>query len=259
MSVVSFELGISLGEISKVQFAHADVPKLDDAFTWFVRAGADDVVTVHALYNGRVTEIGRAKWSPLVGRLVDRTSTKPQFPNQHQWKMVTTALGRVRRRAIESMPRWRRALGAIDPTERPILIGAIIVGFLAIGFAAILFVVRTPDTVRTGVAPYDKLVWSDVERGGETTLPLIQKDPERERGRKLCVTGTVDTIEKTTIDNRPVHAGTLRTTDGESVQFIAVGSTRSVIARFAGRLCGVASGKSIVGLFDLPENRRLER
>ena len=260
MSAVSFELGISLGEISKVQFAHGDVPALDDASTWFVRAGADDVVTIHARVDGRVREIARAKWSAL-GRLVDRSSTKQQVPNDHQWKVVATAIGRIKRRAIAGVPAWRRALGSIgarvkiDPTARPILIGAIIMGLAMIGVVAAIFVIRTDDPVTTRIAAFEKLVWSDVDGGGETTLPLIKKDPERERGRKLCVVGTVDAIERTTIDGRSLHAGTLRTADGDTAPFVALGSTRSVVARYAGRFCGVANGKTVIGLFDLPENR----
>ncbi|MDQ3340958.1 MAG: hypothetical protein M4D80_37855 [Myxococcota bacterium] len=246
---VTFELGISLGEISKVRFEDTGVPKLDDPFTWFIRR-AGEAVTIHAHYEGSVREIGRASW--VRGRLIERVGVKRAFPNDHQWKMVGTALGRVcRREKPEGAAPWRRLPRMV--------IGPIVVGVLAIVATAIIFVVRTDPPGRATIVPYYNLLWSDVERGGETTAALMTKDPQRERGRKLCVTGTVVEIEGATVDARRVHTGRLRTPEGDVVPFIAVGSTRSIVARYAGRFCGFAHGKQIIGLFDLPENRSPER
>ena len=320
MPAVAFELGISLGEISKVRFEHAAAPaNLDDAFTWFVRAN-DDVVTIHALYDNKVREIARARWS--YGRLVERTSVRPGFPSDHQWKLVTTAIARLTRRAVEGAPLWRRALAQIDPKSRPILLGAVITGVVAIGIVVMIFVVRTKEPPSPALAPtpapapdapaptpapaqaspsaelgstatsvakassfgavldiakpllgdgldnqgawlvarYPKLVWSDVADRDETSVPLVLKDSARERGKQLCVTGTVSEIERKDVDGRPVHVGALRTTDGDDVRFIALGSTGVLVKRSSAALCGVATGTHdkaavIVGLFDLPENR----
>lgn len=234
--IVTFELPATGGEISKVRFELVDVPKLDDA-TWFVRL-AGEAITIHA----RKGEIGRASW--VRGRLIERSGT----PTDQQWKMVGTALARVLRRA-KDVPLWRRV--------PRVVIGPIIVGALAIGATVVIFNVRTNEPAQDTIAPFDALTWSDVERGGETTAALIAKDPARERGRKLCVTGAVDTIAAETVDARNVHVGTLRTAEGDTVPFVALGSTRSVVRRYTGRFCGVAHGKRIVGLFDLPENRSL--
>ena len=317
MYAVTFELGISLGEISKVEFSTGEVPPLDDAFTWFVRAAEDGVVTIHARYDNKVREIARARWS--YGRLVERSAIRPGFPSDQQWKLVTTALGRVMRRAVEGAPLWRRVLATIDPTSRPILLGAIIMGLAMIGVVVMIFVVRTKEPVATSTAPtptpapapppapavapppntlaklaasvaksssfsdvldiarpllgdgldnqgawlvahYTKLVWSDVANRDDTSVPLVLKDSERERGKRLCVTGKLSEIERADVEGHPVHVGALRTTDGDDVRFIALGSTGMLVKRSDGQLCGVATGKHdeaavIVGLFDLPENR----
>ena len=237
------------GEISKVSFAGADVPKLDDAFTWFVRL-AGEVVTIHGLHEGRVREIGRASW--VRGRLIEKVGTRQDFPTDHQWKLVGTALARVVRRA--------------KPTAVPVLrrvprhvIGAVVMGLCAIGATALIFIVRTDDPAPETIAPFDTLLWTDVQHGGETTPALVAKDPARERGRKLCVSGAVDAIKAATVEARKVHVGTLFTAAGDSVPFIALGSARSIARRAPARFCGIAHGKQIVGLFDLPENRALER
>lgn len=252
MTVV-FELRVSLGEISKVRFEDAP-PSLEDSAAWFVRC-ADDAVTVHALAGDRIREIASARF--IGGRLVDRESIRPSVPSPEGWKILTTAVARARRRADERAPRWRRALAKIDPSSRRVLLGAVIMGVLAIGLmATLLFVVRRTEPAAQSLAPFDALTWRDVARGGETTIPLILKDPERERGRKLCVTGKVVHIERARVNGRDAHVGGLRPADGgDSINFIALGSTRSIVADSMGDLCGVAHGKRIVGLFDLPENR----
>lgn len=239
MPAVSFLLGISLGEISNVEMSLVPVPRLDDA--WFVQCSGE-TVTVHA----RSGEIGRAAW--VHDRLIERTGA----PTDAQWKVVATALGRVMRRAAaQPMPWWKRV---VDPRARPILIGAVVTGVLAIGVAVMIHRVRTRPAHRESIARYDKLAWRDVAQGGETTIALIAKDPARERGRRLCVAGTVDAIERVRLDARDVHAGTLQTPDG-AIAFVALGSTAHVVARSTIRLCGVAHGKQIVGLFDIPENQ----
>jgi hypothetical protein len=232
---VSFELPANGGEISKVRFELVAVPKLDDA-TWFVRL-AGERVTIHA----RKGEVGHASW--VRGRLIERAGA----PSDQQWKMIGTALARVIRRAKPSdVPLWRRV--------PRVVIGPIIMIFVAIVATVLIFNVRSNEPARDTIAPFDKLRWADVAHGGETTPPLILKDATRERGRKLCVTGTVDKIEAATVDARNVHVGTLRTTEGDALPFIALRSTRSIVARSAGRFCGVVHDKQIVGLFELPEN-----
>jgi hypothetical protein len=250
VTAFAFELDISLGEVSKVQVGRIDAPKLD-AGTWFVRYD-DGVVTVHALAGGKVHEIARASW--LREHLLDRTSVKPGTPSDREWKRVATAVSRVLRRTASAMPAWRRAIAAIDPKSRRVIIGSIIMGVLAIGATVAIFVIRTNEPAAESLAPLDSLSWTDLQRGGETTVPLILKDPERERGRKLCVEGTVVSIERARVNGRDAHVGAMRIGD-DGIDFIALGSTGSIVARSSARMCGVGHGKRILGRFDLPENR----
>jgi hypothetical protein len=162
--------------------------------------------------------------------------------------MIATALERVMRRG-KPEPAWRRAFAE----SRRVLVGAIIMGVLAIGVTFMIFRWRSNEPA-TNIAHFDNLTWREVERGGETTVPLILKDPVRERGRKLCVRGGLTAIKQTTVNGRDVHVGTLSTADG-AIRFIALRSTRTVVERRAVQFCGVAHGEQIVGLFDLAENR----
>jgi hypothetical protein len=167
---LTFELGITLGEIAKVRFEDAPVPKLDDPHTWFIRLGGE-AVTIHARREGRVREIGQASW--VRDRLIERTGV----PSDQQWKTIGTALGRVIRRAKPSdAPLWRRVPRTV--------IGPIVMGVLAIAATAVIFTVRTKEPARATIAPYDKMTWRDVEHGGETTPALVVKDPARERHRR---------------------------------------------------------------------------
>ena len=234
MAIASFELGISLGEISNVRFERTTVPKLDDA--WFVQLDGE-VVTVHA----RGGEIGRAAW--VQSRLIERTGK----PTDDQWKRVGTALARVLKRAAPEKRRIPR-----------FLIGPIILGLLAVVATAVIFVVRTDEPREISLAMYGDLLWSDVRDGSDVMVPRVLRNAERERGRKLCVDGVVDKLELARLDGRDVHQGRLSFGDA-SIPFVALGSARSIVTRYAARFCGIADGKQVVGLFDLPDNRSMVR
>lgn len=257
MTAIQFVLDISLGEIAHVRHDRSAPPALD-ALTWLVQRDGERV-TIHALLDGRVRELARASW--VQGRLIERRSELAGCPTDAQWTLVATALGRVARRTDGRTPRWRRTLAAMDPKTLRILIGAVIAGVAAIALVAVLFVIRTRDPITTVdelVARHARLAWADVATGTETTVPRVLKDPDRERDRRLCVTGTV--VEIARHERRPVHVGALRTGDADEVRFVALGSTGTLVKRSAAVLCGVAAGKLdgapvIVGMFDLPENR----
>lgn len=110
------------------------------------------------------------------------------------------------------------------------------------------------------LARYPKAVWADVDVPAETTVPLVLKDPERERGKHVCASGTIERIERRDVDQRRVYIGRLVTKDGDAVAFVALGTTGELVKRSPGTLCGVAIGRAgdaakLVGMFDLPENR----
>jgi hypothetical protein len=121
----------------------------------------------------------------------------------------------------------------------------------------------TTDEIGPGealLARYPKAVWADVDVPAETSVPLVLKDPERERGKHVCASGTIERIERRDVDQRRVYVGRLVTQEGDAVAFVALGTTGELVKRSTGTLCGVATGRAgdaakLVGMFDLPENR----
>ncbi len=105
-----------------------------------------------------------------------------------------------------------------------------------------------------------KLRWADVDVGAETTVGRVLKDPELERGKRMCADGTIVTIERRDLQARRIYVGSLRLDDDDAVAFVAVGTTGDLVKRSAARFCGAVTGKAgsavaMVGMFDLPENR----
>jgi hypothetical protein len=124
----------------------------------------------------------------------------------------------------------------------------------------------TPEELGTGtrlLASFAarRLRWADVDVAAETTIGRVEKDPEPERGKRLCATGELLQIERRDLDARKIYVGRLRTRDDDTLAFVAVGSTGDLVKRSTGKLCGVVTGKAggavaVVGMFELPENRR---
>ncbi len=105
-----------------------------------------------------------------------------------------------------------------------------------------------------------KLRWEDVAVEPETTIGHVLKDPAVERGKRMCTDGTIASIERRDLGPRKIYVGALSLADGDSIAFVAVGSTGELVKRRAARFCGAVTGKSgssvaMVGMFDLPENR----
>jgi hypothetical protein len=88
----------------------------------------------------------------------------------------------------------------------------------------------------------------------------VQKDPDAERGKRMCAEGVIEKIERMDVDRRKVFVGRLRQADGDTIAFTALGTTGDLIKRASAKFCGAVTGTTgdavaIVGLFDLPENR----
>lgn len=109
--------------------------------------------------------------------------------------------------------------------------------------------------------------WSDVSvEKNETSFAAFQKDPDEGRGKRVCVSGKIIQIAK--VDKRGFN-GLMMSGSGNLFHFFAVGSTGELVAQSYGQFCGVLLQKydysnsgggtghalSIVGMFDLPENR----
>jgi len=114
--------------------------------------------------------------------------------------------------------------------------------------------------------------WTDVAvTKDETSFALVRKDSEDARGKRLCTSGQIIQIEvyKFESGDRPVSVGLLMSGAGNLYNFVAAGSSGTLVEQSWARFCGVVTGKydyansaggtghavSIVGMFDLPENR----
>jgi hypothetical protein len=112
------------------------------------------------------------------------------------------------------------------------------------------------------------LAWEEIDLARpETSLALAARAPEAEIGKRLCEQGEVLEIRSTTDGGRSLG---LMTKDQKFIYFLAVRGAGALAPRSSARLCGVVTGKAehsgadgktvsvieVVGMFDLPDNRR---
>ena len=117
------------------------------------------------------------------------------------------------------------------------------------------------------------MIWKELNGFEKTQRAKVLKNPEAEQGKLLCISGSIIEIQ---IDNSlspPVFVGGLWTNSGDVVRFIAVGDTGELVADSVARICGIVTGTQqydnvsggktvavyIVGMFDLPSNKKLEK
>lgn len=129
-----------------------------------------------------------------------------------------------------------------------------------------------PDAGAMGLATefVQKLpVWSEFMALKATDPKLVLKQPAIERGKRICVSGTISEIASEVVGGRSVAEGGMVTDGMDVVRFIAAGSTGSLVKDSYARFCGIATGRHsfenlahtttvgvfAVGLFDLPSNR----
>ncbi|MDX2086400.1 MAG: hypothetical protein SFX73_01065 [Kofleriaceae bacterium] len=320
---VAFDLGISLGEVSKVTFRPVDDPP-DDVYTWRVVC-AHGVVTITTRESGKVVEIGRAIWSKR--QLTQRTCKAEGYPNDHHWQLVRDGLDA---NDAAGAPNGGTGTPPAGPRRPPLAANtylwiavASVIAVLAVVFYFLVAATpqpskpSTPTTAQRSTPPpavathassppppppppasaplevrvanaasldaalalakpsFDtdanqgyallqryavrKLSWDDVATP-TTSVGLVLKDARIERGKRLCASGTIGSIERGDVAQRAVYRGELRTSEDDEIEFLAVGSTGTLVRRDQGTLCGVVIGKAgdkvhILGMFDLPENR----
>ena len=112
--------------------------------------------------------------------------------------------------------------------------------------------------------------WADVAVSrNETSFALVRKDSDAARGKRMCVRGEIIQIAKQDLGDETAFDGLMLSGDGDILSFLAVGSTGDLVERSYARFCGVTIGTydysnsgggeghavSVVGMFDLPENR----
>jgi hypothetical protein len=131
-------------------------------------------------------------------------------------------------------------------------------------------------------ATYHPMSWKDSAGiSSETSFAQVKKAPAKERGKRMCVSGEVRMIrtmgrEGVARDNKiwDAYEGMMMT-DADIpniVHFFVVGDTGKIVEGTKSRVCGVVTelfemdmtasikmwlrGVTLVGLFDLPANRR---
>ena len=113
-----------------------------------------------------------------------------------------------------------------------------------------------------------KMRWEDAApKLPETTIALVKKDPDDERGKRLCITGAIVQIERK--GKLGAYTGGILS-EHDVVRFAAVRSTGDITKETrSAKFCGVVTNKvsyknavggtthavQMVGMFDLPENR----
>ena len=105
-----------------------------------------------------------------------------------------------------------------------------------------------------------KGTWADVSVAkSETSIELVEKDAASQRGKRLCLAGTLERIEKQTFEGVEVHEARVITAQKDAVEVYAVGRTGALVKRKPAKFCGVVTGaqrdgKAIVtfavGMFD---------
>jgi hypothetical protein len=115
------------------------------------------------------------------------------------------------------------------------------------------------------------LRWADIEvDASETSFPLVKKDPDAERGKRLCADVTVLDIAASGAGLGKRYTGLMISRSFPTVPyaFTAVRSTGAIVEHSAARFCGYVlalhryqsndgprEGLQVLGMFDLPENR----
>ena len=113
-----------------------------------------------------------------------------------------------------------------------------------------------------------RLNWDELSALPATAKPLVMKDSDEQRGKKICVTGRVIQISGEKVGDSKVYEGGMMIGYSDIYRFLAVKSTGNITEKSTAKFCGVVIGKmdyansaggvahaiQLVGMFDLPEN-----
>lgn len=129
----------------------------------------------------------------------------------------------------------------------------------------------SPGTAVFALWSAQNLRWKDVGvKQDETSFARVQKDVDAERMKRLCVPGSIIQINVEKTPYGSVYTGLLMSDAVNLYHFNAVRSTGDLVQQSPARFCGVVTGKydyensaggvghaiDMVGIFDLPENRK---
>lgn len=119
----------------------------------------------------------------------------------------------------------------------------------------------------------DKMSWKDLKTLTPTRSAKVMKNPDSERGKLICFSGTVVEISSQRIHDVELTTGGAADMQGNFYRFTNVRSSGEILERSGASMCGVVIGTmeysnsaggtthavQLVGMFDLPENRTLTR
>ena len=128
----------------------------------------------------------------------------------------------------------------------------------------------SPGALALALWATEHLRWPDVAVAqNETSFARVRKDPDAARGKRMCFRAQIIQITKAELGAGSVFSGLTLSAGAQIARFIAVGSTGDLVENSGARFCGVVIGTydysnsgggtghaiSVVGMFDLPENR----
>jgi len=112
-----------------------------------------------------------------------------------------------------------------------------------------------------------RMSWEDAApKMPETSVALFKKDPDDERGKRMCVTGPIIEIRK--VSKSKVYVGGMFDEAHNVIEFMAIRSTGEITDKSTAKFCGVVTNRysysnsgggtthatQMLGMFDLPEN-----
>jgi hypothetical protein len=116
----------------------------------------------------------------------------------------------------------------------------------------------------------DKMVWSELQKIEQGKYGLVMKESDSQRGKRICTNGQViEIVADKSVPNK-IYLGGLTDANFHVYRFIAVGSTGNIVAGSNVKFCGIVTGRNdyansiggvahaihLVGMFDLPENKK---
>jgi hypothetical protein len=214
------------------------------------------------------------QWKLVEDALRANLAKAPELPSDETILDVdeTIQAHRPRKRGVRYVVPPAEIPSSIDarPRAKPqgrwirVVLIAMTIAAVILAVIVLVHVIRIPK----GAAIHDAAVldpiahasrtmrWSDVAGAQETTIAYVLKDWEAERGKKLCASGVIESIERRDVERRKIFVGRLLTNEGDRVDFVAVGSTGDLVRQRRATLCGVVTGKlAVLGMFDVPENQ----
>ncbi len=128
----------------------------------------------------------------------------------------------------------------------------------------------SPGAAKLALWGAEHLLWNELQETPSTKYGLVMKDPDAQRGQKLCVSGQVIEIAvDQSVPGKKVFLGGMFDDESRIYRFVAVQSTGEIMANTHARFCGIVTGQQhypnsmggvahavhLVGMFDIPENK----